>query len=207
MLKKRFVSIVVVGLFFISVHVAGALAGIEPSPFQPEINQLGAVVNILQSADYRVVKTISHPPDPCFPPDPCEPGPDLNGAVNKLGAINRQLISVDDMVFSMIEEVMEVDPTPFRSDLIPALQAVGDASQAIADAIRDFTPPDPCHPDFITALGNVEASALCMTETVMWGIDEISAGLECSSYTDQRTCENAECFWSVDISGVYYCTD
>jgi hypothetical protein len=36
-----------VGLFLVSAQFSGVLAGVEPSPFQPEINQLGTVANIL----------------------------------------------------------------------------------------------------------------------------------------------------------------
>ena len=109
-MKKRLVALslglgAIVGVMFLTPAFDDARAGFEPSPFQPEINQLGAVANILHSADFRVAKSIAHPPDPCVPPDPCN-SPDLNGAVNRLEAMNNQVSSADDMVKAMIEEVM-----------------------------------------------------------------------------------------------------
>ncbi len=125
-------TIFAVGLLLASAQISGVLAGVEPSPFQPEINQLGAVANILSSADFRVVKTMSHPPEPCHPPDPCK---GLNGKVNRLEAIESQVRAADDMVFSIINEVMGVDPTQFREELIPPLEVVRDVALSIVEKI------------------------------------------------------------------------
>ena len=136
---KSVIAGAILGILFFGLSSL-ALSGTEPSPFQPEINQLGAVTNILHSADFRFAKTLAHPPDPCVPPDPCN-NPDLNGALNRINAINNQVMSADDMVRSMIEEVMGFEPTPFREDLIPALEIVRGAAQGIATKALEFTPP------------------------------------------------------------------
>ena len=81
-----------------------ASAGIEPEPFQPEINQLGALENILVSANSRINMAIENPPDPFTP------SPDVNGAVNRMEAINNQLVSVDDMVRSMLVQYSNEAP-------------------------------------------------------------------------------------------------
>lgn len=202
MFKKWFVSIVISGLFLISVHVSGVLAGVEPSPFQPEINQLGAVANILSSADFRVVKTMSHPPDPCVPPDPCK---GLNGDVNRLEAINNQVSSADNMVASMINEVMGFEPMPFRvDDLIPPLVIVGETAQGIVDKIDVYLSisPDNQVPEFTEALEQVSGSALQLISTVDYGIEQFSSGpMECGDITDPEYCVGVEeCAWVETVS-------
>ena len=96
-----------------------------------------------------MAKSIAHPPDPCYPPDPCN-SPDLDGAVNRLEAINKQVSSADDMVKAMIEEVMGFEPMPFRAvDLIPALEVVRDAGGLISARIGDFTPDSNLPEDYL----------------------------------------------------------
>ncbi len=172
------------GLFLVSAQISAVLAGVEPSPFQPEINQLGAIANILYSADFRVAKSIAHPPDPCVPPDPCN-SPDLNGAVNRLEAISNQVSSADDMVKAMIEEVMGFEPTPFRAgDLIPALEVVRDAGGVISARIGDFTPDSNLSMDYLEALEEIQDKASDVVETAEWGIDEF--GMQCPCFADSE---------------------
>ena len=153
-------------------HFGVANAGTEPSPFQPEINQLGAAENILVSANKRIVKTMDHPPDPVVP------SPNLNGALNRLGAINNQLVSVDDMVDSMIQEVMGVEPSPFLElpELVPALTGVKGAAKIIVDEIdaRLGFEPSPFVPEFAEALQGVQQSAETISTKAQSYIDQIS---------------------------------
>lgn len=199
MFKKWFVSIVVSGLFLISVHVSNVLAGVEPSPFQPEINQLGAVANILESAEYRIVNTMFHPPDPCMPPEPCK---GLNGAVNRLEAIDNQVSSAGNMVYSMINEVMGFEPMPFRvEDLVLPLEAVRGVAEVIVGEIYLFmdTNPDSQAPEFLDALGQVSGSAILLIETVDHGIRQFSGGpTECCDIYEETECSMYdECSWVV----------
>lgn len=189
-----------------------ATAGFEPSPFQPEINQLGAVENVLVSANRRIVKTMEVPPDPCVPPEPCAPGPDLNGALNRLGAINKQLVSVDDMVGSMIAEVMGFEPTPFAdlADLVPALSGVNGAAQIIVDEIQAKlgVEPSPFVPEFASKLRDVRDSAQIISTHTQEYINQIAepcpATVACGAFGSQEDCESVICckwFPATDVVG------
>lgn len=193
-------------------NLDNATAGIEPSPFQPEINQLGAVENVLVSANRRIVKTMEHPPDPCVPSDSCAPGPDLNGALNRLGAINKQLVSADQMVASIVEEVMGVEPTPFQplADIVPALAGVQGAAQVIVDEIaaRLGVEPSP----FRDALLGVQESAETISTHTQEYINQIEEPcpdtVACGAFDSQEACESVVCCkWitSDDVSAESYC--
>jgi len=188
-MKKRLVisslgMSLILGVMFLTPTFNTARAGVEPSPFQPEINQLGAIANILHSADFRVAKSIAVPPDPCVPPEPCN-SPDLNGAVNRLEAISNQVSSADDMVKAMIEEVMGFEPMPFHvGDLIPALEVVRDAGVLISARIGDFTPDPNLAPDYLDALEEVKSKASDVVETAELGIDEF--GMQCPCFADSE---------------------
>ena len=184
---------VLLAVMFSTPTLEMARAGVEPSPFQPEINQLGAIANILQSADFRVAKSIAHPPDPCVPTEPCN-SPDLNGAVNRLEAINNQVSSADDMVKAMIEEVMGFEPTPFR-DLIAPLEVVRDAADSIAIRV-DSAPLDTYALDFAEALLGVAYTAFDVSATAQGGIDI----LMCSVHEIEAACVENGCEW-VSIAG------
>jgi hypothetical protein len=181
----------IVGIVFLTPSIDVAKAGVEPSPFQPEINQLLAVANILNSADYRVGKSIAHPPDPCVPTYPCN-SPDLNGAINRLEAISKQVSSVDDMVDSMINEVMGFEPSPFRDDLYPALDVVRDAADGIESQISDYSPADNVPIEYINALENVSQKASDVVETAQGGICAITDWYE--------LCEERGCTWLSDLN-------
>jgi len=196
MIGKRFISIVVTSMFLLSVPVAGALAGVEPSPFQPEINQLGAVENVINSTYERIVKVMD------MPPVLDEPSPNVTSAVNRLEAIDKQLMSADDIIFSVIAEVMGVEPTPFREDLIPALEAVRDAALAIDNEIIVFLPPTGADgqilPElFVTALTDVQVSAQNIATNTQDYINQISLpDIDCTLYDNKEACEaNPSCAW------------
>lgn len=194
-------TIFAAGLLLASAHISGVLAGVEPSPFQPEINQLGAVANILSSADFRVFKTMSVPPDPCTPPDPCK---GLNGDVNRLEAIDNQIGSTENMILSMINEVMGFEPTPFREDLIPPLGVVRDVAEGIVVRIGEYDPTGPVAPEFTEALVNVAASAALLVETVDESVKRLSEPMACTDYANETDCVEAGCTWYVssDACGV-----
>jgi len=187
---------VVAGLFLLSAQISGVMAGVEPSPFQPEINQLGAVANILDSAEFRIVKTMSVPPEPCVPPDPCK---SLYGDVNRLEAINGQVYSAHYMIISMIEEVMGVEPSPFRADLVAPLEVVGGVAEEIVTKIELFGSPGNVPEEFILALQSVSESAALVVSTVTDGILLLSQDPECVDITDQEYCNSIEgCVWIID---------
>ena len=181
----------------VPVHISGVLAGVESSPFLPEINQLGAVANILSSADIRVAKTMDHPPDPCFPPDPCK---GLNGAVNRLEAINDQIGSIENIIFSMINEVTYVQGSTLHEMLIPPLEDAHDLANVILVRIGEYRPTDPAAPEFLEALENVADSAFLLMGTVDESIVRLSELMACEYYDTETACSAAGCWW--DIIGV-----
>ncbi|MBT8089975.1 MAG: hypothetical protein KJO01_07185 [Gammaproteobacteria bacterium] len=169
-----------------------ATAGVEPSPFQPEINQLGAAENILVSANSRIIKAMDHPPDPVVP------SPNLNGALNRLDAINRQLVSVDDMVASMIEEVMGFEPSPFHplSEIVPAIAGVQGAALNIVEEIdaRLGFEPTPFVPEFEAKLLSVQSSAQGIETNTQNYINQIDCDPNACMGIDSRTeCESIVC--------------
>ena len=168
-----------------------ATAGTEPSPFTPQINQLGAAENILVSAGSRIVKAMDHPPDPVVP------SPNLEGALNRLGAINKQLVSVDDMVASIIEEVMGLEPSPFQplADLVPALSGVRNAAQAIVDEIeaRMGLEPIPFVPAFEEGLRTVQSAAQTISTHTQTYIDQINCDVNCLEIESPAECEAFVC--------------
>ena len=189
----------ILGVMFLTPTFNLARAGVEPSPFQPEINQLGAVANILNSADFRLVKTMSAPPEPCTPPDPCK---GLNGAVNRLEAISNQIGSTENMILSMINEVMGsdvlgVDPSPFRLLLIPGLGEVSFVAEGIVVGIGEYHPTGPVAPEFTEALGSVADSAFQLMETVDESVLRLSEPMACENYDNEATCSDAGCYWDV----------
>jgi hypothetical protein len=168
-----------------------ATAGTEPSPFTPAINQFGAAENILVSASSRIVKTMDHPPDPFVP------SPNLTGALNRLDAINKQLVSVDDMVASMIEEVMGLEPSPFHplTEIIPAVSGVKNAAQGIVDEIeaRMGVEPSPFVPAFEERLRGVQSSAQALSTHTQSYIDQINCDVNCLESESPAECEAFVC--------------
>lgn len=168
-----------------------AIAGTEPSPFTPEINQLGAAQNILVSAGSRIVKGMDNPPDPAVP------SPDLTGALKRLDAITNQLVSVDDMVVSLAEEVMGIDPSPFEplTDIVPALSGVQNAAQAIVDEIeaRMGVEPSPFVPAYEDGLRIVQSSAQTISTHTQNYIDQISCDVNCLAIESPAECESYVC--------------
>ena len=198
-----------VGLFLVSAQFSGVLAGVEPSPFQPEINQLGAVANILNSAEFRIVKTMNAPPESCVLPDPCK---DLNGDVNRLEAINNQISSAQYMVESMIYEVMGVEPSPFRGDLVAPLEVVRDVAEGIvtgiAEKMREYEQVDVAH-EFKEALQSLSFSAIDLVTTAVEGIEQLSQPPVCADIVDEDVCNAIQgCSWtSPPLGAAPMCTE
>lgn len=187
------ISIAVVSVFLLSGF---ALAGIDPQPFRSEINQLGAVANILNSALNRIEKVMG------VDPEPFEPHPNLNGAVNRLEAIDNQLVSANDMVISIAEEVMGIDPNPFYEGVVTALEGVKDVAQSIVVSIDLRLPQDDKTP-FGTAVRDVRDSAQAIVDTAQFYIEELNGGIppiDCAGIHDETTCINTggACMWVSD---------
>jgi hypothetical protein len=206
MKKKSLLPIVVFGVFLLFGNSIKAFAGTELSPFQPNINQLDVVKNILNSVNDRVQKVLSKPLDNDVP------GPSLKDAINRLEAIIEQLISVDDKVFSIVEEVLGVDPSSFhlRSEIVLALENVRDAAQSIVDSL-DALPVGEMPHEFIWAVGDVRESAQDIadnTQSYIYLFSDYS--IDCSNITIRSDCEaNPLCVWvfSGDPADLGQCED
>jgi hypothetical protein len=144
MKKRTLLSIVVAGILALGI-VGGCLAGIEPSPFEPEINKLHSIELNIAVIEKRLVKV-----------DEREALPEgtinyLEAMTNKLGVLDTRLadtlyllpkfpdldtgtqeevfLSLDAIrtdasgmtyIFSRIAERMGVEPTPW----IPVLDSI-----------------------------------------------------------------------------------
>jgi hypothetical protein len=192
MKKKSLISIVVASVFLLSGIAGIGLAGTEPSPFKPNINQLGAVENILNSVKNRVEKVLSKLPDHGVS------GPSSKGTVKRIEAIIEQLLSLDDKVFSIVDEVMGVDPSPFhpRSEVVPALENVRDAAQSIVDSI-DTLPVGKTPDESIWAVEDVRESAQDVADNTQSYINLFSDfNIDYSSITIRNDClTNPSCDW------------
>ena len=138
------------------------------------------------------------------PPNPIVPNPNVNGAVNRVLAIDGQVNSLNDFVANTILSVMGVEPSPFRVDLIPALEAVGDVSGDIVLVIDEFlkVPPNPVLPELEEALMSVRNSANALIMTV----DNSIAGLGdliCTPYDSEVGCDaDTGCILETNNAGV-----
>jgi hypothetical protein len=92
--KRIALSILVVGMLVLGL-VGACLAGIEPSPFQPEINQLHSIELNIAAINKRMAKM-----------DESETLP--NGATNYLNAMATKMQGLK----ARLEEVLIVLPTP-----------------------------------------------------------------------------------------------
>lgn len=182
-----------------------ALAGFEPSPFRDQIIQLRASAAVIHAQDFRVIKRLSVPPEPCVPPDPCQ---ELNISLRILGNIESRLNTVQDRINSIIVEVMGTEPSPFHEDLIGPLQMIIYTSHSIADMINTFIPPlnDSIPADFMDALNSVSELAETMADTAQQAIDEITyADCARDNLMDETACPNNDnCAWIIeyDATGV-----
>lgn len=193
MIGKRFVSIAVVVLFLLPAYVR---AGTEPSPFHEAINQLEAASNILVSINDKIVKVLACPPDDMMP---C---PDVNGAVGRLSAKERQLYLVEGMVTSIVDDVLSTPPDDMHPDIIPALDGVLEVSQLVTSNIDAYlgTPPDDMVPqDFLDALEAARGASQYVTETALYYRETILND-DCvpSDALTQEGCENAGCTWIIE---------
>ncbi|MBM4446524.1 MAG: hypothetical protein FJ023_04120 [Chloroflexi bacterium] len=109
---------------------APVFAGVEPTPWQPQVNQLNAVTNNLAEINRHVDKAIIRAG--------VEPTP-WKAQVNQLEAMAQQLSVLNGRV-SAVLKVLGVPPDDQR--VLDALQEVSDGAQAIVTDIRLGTPPD-----------------------------------------------------------------
>jgi hypothetical protein len=157
--RKIGLSVLLAGLMLV-VSYGNGVAGIEPSPWKPEINKLNAVENGLHSIHERVSRVLA------TPPDPWTPSPAVQGVVGRLSAIGNQLSLLDGMLISVMDEVLQTSPgQAVPEDMLPALGGVKAASQAVVDSVSAFLTASPPAPvAFIDALTNVKHLSQTLVE-------------------------------------------
>ena len=190
---------IVVVFLMVGGSVQVVSAGVEPSPFTPQINQIVAVVNSLNSIHDQSNRILAILPNDILPSH------NINKAVNRLGAMENKLYLLDNLVNIIGEEVMGIpaDNKHEPTDVVTALDEVASSAGGIAERVTQFLglPPDDIHPDFLGALGLVREAALDVNETAMFYSGEIGGAppFVCSDFTNEENCLLNNCLW---VSGV-----
>jgi len=154
---------------------SAATAGIEPSPFRPEINKLNAVSHQLASIHDRIIKVLSCPPGKR---SRCSK---INGAVNRLSAVEKQLIRKGVRITSVFENILSTPSDDIHPDTLLVLSEIRDAAHGISDSIDAYfaTPPDNTTPvEFIDMLGAIQSAAQDIAKICTYYIDIIGGGTQ-----------------------------
>ena len=123
-------------------------AGVEPSPFLPEIRQLEAIEHVLLVTYEKEDRLLSAPPEIQLPPRPL-------GV--QLEAIRFHLALEETQVVRVVTPVLEEGLAP--EEIVPALEAITTAVEGIQNrAAEGFTHPD-SDPEVLEALSGLEAQA------------------------------------------------
>ncbi len=189
---KRLILIHAVLVAFVFTATS-ALAGVEPSPFTPEINQCNAAVNMLDATDHKLDITLDKAP---------VEGENINGALNQLETTEKRILSVGsfiDSIFSDIAAVMGTEPSPFNDpDLITAFETVKSAAQQVVDTSQRELPAG-VPSQFIDALNFVGDSADRIVQKTEGYIEQLSGtptGCVIDESKDEFACmENVNCAW------------
>jgi hypothetical protein len=101
---------------------------------------------------------------------------------------------------------MGTEPSPFRSDIVPALEAVEQTAQNIVIAIDRYLPPDGVPYEFINALNEVAGSAQIIVENTQFYINSLTCTplpVDCAGIHDEITCNDTcgSCIWVPDVTG------
>lgn len=181
-------------LMVVVVSMRAVTAGVEPTPFLPEINQLGAVVNSLDSIHNRIEMVLA------LPPDDQTPGPDGTGVVNRLGAIDNKLALLNNIVYTIGAKVLAAPADEQKLAVAEAMVFVADAAEGIAGSIDNAILADDLYFDCMTALEMVRETALDLRDTALfWNLKIIEIPVDdCAAYDNQTDCENNGCTWSHD---------
>ena len=152
-MKNKTISICALSiLLFLAVSPRIAFAGTEPSPFQPQINQLQEVVNELNSVENRLQTTLESPADD-------------NGLIDQLESMTDKLTLINGKV-QEVQQQLAMPPDPV--DVSDAFRSVRDNTQEIVYIANEFLeqPPDPCTPEFIGALETLNGEAVSLINLV-----------------------------------------
>ena len=166
-----------------------ANAGIEPSPFKPEINKLNAFNNHLTAIQEIVNRVLA-----------CPPNGNIQGTVRRLSAMDRQLYLLDASVESLVEEVMGTQPDDQHdwNDVVPALTSVKDTAHEIVRSIDE--PYLDCSPDdqrLVDALEQISLTADMLVENATQYIGDLSGEVNCGILTKENCrLSSPPCRWN-----------
>ena len=126
-MKVKSMIAVITGLFFMTFFVSFAFAGIEPSPFQPQINQLHSIELNVGTIDKRIGKI----------PDSAA---DLAGKTGQLQAMASKLGDLDTRLNDAFK-ILPPSNTPFdgQDEVNAALDGITSDSSSIFTAARQMT--------------------------------------------------------------------
>lgn len=172
-----------------------ATAGIEPSPFKPEINKLNAFDNHLTAIQEIVNRVLA-----------CPPNGNMPGTVRRLSAMDRQLYLLDASVESLVEEVMGTQPDDQHdwNDVVPALTSVKDTAQEIVRSIDD--PYLDCSSDdlrLVDALKHISLTADMLVENATQYIRDLSGEVNCVELTKRNCNSSPPCKWNEPTGTCY----
>jgi hypothetical protein len=172
-----------------------ANAGVEPSPFKPEINKLNAFDNHLTAIQEIVNRVLACPPDGS-----------MTGTVRRLSAMDRQLYLLDASLESLMEEVMGTQPDDQHdwNDVAPALTSVKDTAQGIVRSI-DESYLD-CSPDdqrLVDALEQISLTADMLVENANQYIRDLSGEVDCGELTEGDCNSSPPCKWNEPTGTCY----
>jgi hypothetical protein len=120
-------------------------AGVEPSPFQPEINQLHSVELNIATIDKRIGKLMDSPASP-------------EGAAGQLEAMANKLGDLDTRLADVLN-VLPSSITPYdgRDEVLSALEGIRSDADSILDfAIRMGIEPSPWQPAALSVKNNAQ---------------------------------------------------
>jgi len=131
--------------------------------------------------------------------------------------MTNQLLLLDGMLISVMDEVLGTPPEPFvPAELIPALEGVRAGSQGIADEVDAYlgTPPEPWVPAaFLDALAGVGLASQGLADDAVQYLSGgacpsgapcgcIGAATPCAEFLEPVTCAGqVGCYWSTEPAG------
>jgi len=153
MKNKLLVTYALSILLLLGVFSSIVYAGTEPSPFQPEINKLNAVVNELNSIENRLQNTLALPANEV-------------GLINQLETMTNELTLLTDRV-QAVQESVGSPPNP--PEVCDAFLSVQDNTQDIVNIANEFLaiPIDPHSPEFLEALDLLTLEAISLVNQLL----------------------------------------
>jgi hypothetical protein len=203
MKKKSLISIVIVSVFLIT---SITLAGVEPSPFQPQLNRLDYIQQRLNSIDGNIRAVLGIPPNDIRPINVVR----INLMSYRLGFLNWFMVSTMDSIIDAVLSLPPDDQMPVM-DALNAIENVmsndspeGGITEVVQSYMNEYFPSgEPIQPGlriFYNTLIQFSGNADMITGNTTDYIGQINDGSSyCGSYDNQVDCITADgCSWVYD---------